>query len=85
MNITQQELFKAFEALPTEAQQQVINLIAFLQKIYQTQSRNLPAATTLQTPKLSLNDLISSIPHDFAYPDDVADFTASKPLGDEFL
>lgn len=32
--MTQQELFKAFESLPTEAQRQVLNFIAFLQQTY---------------------------------------------------
>ena len=34
MNMTQQELFKAFESLPAEAQQQALNFIAFLQQTY---------------------------------------------------
>ena len=34
MNVTQQELFKAFESLPTEAQRQALNFIAFLQQTY---------------------------------------------------
>ena len=34
MNMTQQELFKAFESLPAEAQQQTLNFIAFLQQTY---------------------------------------------------
>jgi hypothetical protein len=85
MNITQQELFKAFESLPTEAQQQAINFITFLQNIYQTQSRNLPPATTLQTQKLSLNDLICSIPHNLKYPEDARNFIESEPLGLELL
>jgi hypothetical protein len=34
MNMTQQELFKAFESLPTEAQRQALNFIAFLQQTY---------------------------------------------------
>ena len=32
--MTQQELFKAFESLPAEAQQQALNFIAFLQQTY---------------------------------------------------
>ena len=32
MNMTQQELFKAFESLPAEAQRQALNFIAFLQQ-----------------------------------------------------
>lgn len=34
MNMTQQELFKTFESLPTEAQHQALNFIAFLQQTY---------------------------------------------------
>ena len=34
MNMTQQELFKAFESLPTEAQRQALNFIAFLHQTY---------------------------------------------------
>lgn len=34
MNMTQQELFKAFDSLPTEAQRQALNFIAFLQQTY---------------------------------------------------
>jgi hypothetical protein len=34
MNMTQQELFKAFESLPAEAQRQALNFIAFLQQTY---------------------------------------------------
>ena len=34
MNMTQQELFKAFESLPIEAQRQALNFIAFLQQTY---------------------------------------------------
>ena len=34
MNMTQQELFNAFESLPTEAQRQALNFIAFLQQTY---------------------------------------------------
>jgi len=34
MNMTQQELFKAFESLPTEAQHQALNFIALLQHTY---------------------------------------------------
>jgi hypothetical protein len=42
MNMTQQELFKAFESLPTEAQRQALNFIAFLQQTY---------AQTITTPQ----------------------------------
>ena len=34
MNVTQRELFQAFESLPTEAQRQALNFIAFLQHTY---------------------------------------------------
>ena len=34
MNTTQQELFKAFDSLPIEAQRQALNFIAFLQQTY---------------------------------------------------
>ncbi|WP_219817746.1 DUF2281 domain-containing protein [Pseudanabaena sp. BC1403] len=34
MNMTQQELFKAFESLPTKTQRQALNFIAFLQQTY---------------------------------------------------
>ena len=39
MNITQQELFKAFETLPIEAQRQALNFIAFLQQTYAPASK----------------------------------------------
>jgi len=34
MNMTQQELFKAFESLPIQVQRQALNFIAFLQQTY---------------------------------------------------
>lgn len=90
MNMTQKELFKAFESLPAEAQRQAINFIAFLQQTYApvTVSPNMAAKSsdiTTQHQKLTLNDLISSIPNNFTYPDDVTDFIESEPLGRELL
>ena len=91
MNITQQELFKAFESLPVEAQRQALNFIAFLQQTYQTPVTDSPNITvkgsdiTTQNQELTLNDLISTIPNNFQYPDDVMEFTESEPLGRELL
>jgi len=90
MNMTQQELFQAFESLPTEAQRQALNFIAFLQQTYApvTVSPNIAVKSsdiTTQDQKLTLNDLISSIPNNFTYPDDVTDFIESEPLGRELL
>ena len=33
----------------------------------------------------SLDDLLASIPPDFTYPDDVADFITNEPIGNEQL
>lgn len=33
----------------------------------------------------SLDEILASIPEDFEYPDDVADFVDSEPLGREML
>lgn len=90
MNVTQQELFKAFESLPTEAQRQALNFIAFLQQTYApvTDSPNIKVKgsdITSQNQELTLNDLISTIPNNFQYPDDVREFTESEPLGRELL
>jgi len=38
---------------------------------------------TAQHQELTLNDLISTIPNNFTYPDDVREFTESEPLGRE--
>lgn len=35
--------------------------------------------------KLDLDELIDSIPDDFTYPEDVADFVNSKPEGEELI
>ena len=90
MNMTQQELFQAFESLPTEAQRQALNFIAFLQQTYApvTVSPNIAVKSsdiTTQDQKLTLNDLISSIPNNFTYPDDVMEFSESAPIGRELL
>ena len=90
MNVTQQELFKAFESLPTEAQRQALNFIAFLQQTYApvTDHPNIKVKgsdITSQNQELTLNDLISTIPNNFQYPDDVREFTESEPLGRELL
>jgi hypothetical protein len=90
MNMTQQELFKAFESLPTEAQRQALNFIAFLQQTYApvTGSPNIVVKSsdiTTQHQEVTLNDLISAIPNNFTYPDDVTEFTESEPLGRELL
>jgi hypothetical protein len=37
MNMSQQELFKAFQSLPNQAQRQALNFIAFLQQTYTTE------------------------------------------------
>jgi hypothetical protein len=90
MITTQQELFKAFESLPAEAQRQALNFIAFLQQTYApvTFSPNIAVKSSdinAQHQKLTLNDLISTIPNNFTYPDDVMEFTESEPLGRELL
>lgn len=95
MIATQQELIETFAALPPEAQRQALNFIAFLHHTYQTPVTELSditvkesdkqLATTAQQRKLTLNDLISSIPNNFTYPDDVMDFIESEPLGHELL
>ena len=42
MNMTQQELFQAFESLPAEAQRQALNFIAFLHQTYQKPITDIP-------------------------------------------
>jgi len=91
MIATQQQLIETFATLPPEAQRQALNFITFLHQTYQTPVTDFPniatknSDTTTQTQELTLNDLISSIPDNFTYPDDVMEFTASKPLGHELL
>jgi hypothetical protein len=90
MITTQQELIKTFAALPPEAQRQALNFIAFLQQTYApvTASPNIAVKSSdinAQHQKLTLNDLISTIPNNFTYPDDVMEFTESEPLGRELL
>ncbi|BBC26510.1 AbrB/MazE/SpoVT family DNA-binding domain-containing protein [Pseudanabaena sp. ABRG5-3] len=34
---------------------------------------------------LTLDELLSTIPNDFRYPEDVNDFVASEPIGQEIL
>ena len=88
MITTQQELIETFTALPPEAQRQALNFIAFLQQTYApvTVSPNIAVKSlniTTQHQKLTLSDLISSIPNNFTYPDDVMEFTESEPLRHE--
>ena len=91
MIATQQQLIETFAALPPEAQRQALNFIAFLYHTYQTPVTDLPNITikgsdlTAQHQELTLDDLISSIPDNFTYPDDVMDFIESEPLGCELL
>ncbi|MFN7715720.1 MAG: hypothetical protein ACK5QS_09605 [Pseudanabaenaceae cyanobacterium] len=91
MNMTQQELIETFAALPPEAQRQALNFIAFLHQTYQKPVTDLPKITvkapdiTIQHQELTISDLISSIPNNFTYPDDVMEFTESEPLGCELL
>ncbi len=33
----------------------------------------------------TLDEILDSIPEEFEYPDDVADFVGSEPIGDELL
>ena len=40
---------------------------------------------TAQHRVLTLNDLMSSIPNNFTYPDDVMEFSESAPIGRELL
>ena len=91
MNMTQQELFKAFESLPTESQRQALNFIAFLHQTYQKPVTDFPNITVkdsdinTQHQELTLHELISTIPDNFQYPDDVKEFTESEPLGRELV
>jgi len=83
MIATQQELIKIFSTLPPEAQRQTLNFIAFLQQTYApvTDSPHIVikgSAITAQYQAVTLNDLISSIPNNFTYPDDVMEFTESE-------
>ena len=88
---TQQQLIETFAALPPEAQRQVLNFIAFFQQTYQTPVTDLPNITVkgsdinAQHQETTLDDLISTIPNNFTYPDDVMEFTESEPLGRELL
>lgn len=36
-------------------------------------------------PNIDLNELIDSIPDNFVYPDDLADFINSEPVGEELI
>jgi hypothetical protein len=89
MIATQQELIQTFATLPPEAQRQALNFIAFLHHTYQTPviepSNIIVRDTTTQHQELTLDNLISSIPNNFQYPDDVIDFIESEPLGRELL
>lgn len=91
MIATQQELIETFTALPPEAQRQALNFITFLHQTYQTpvtDPHNIAVKGSDITPqrqKLNLNDLISTIPNNFTYPDDVINFAESEPLGRELL
>ena len=91
MIATQQELIETFATLPPEAQRQALNFIAFLQQTYQSPVTDLPNITVkalninAQHQEVALNDLISSIPNNFTYPDDVRGFTESEPQGRELL
>ena len=94
MLATQQELTETFAILPPEAQQQALNFIAFLQQTYvpvtdPPNSVVKGSAITAQYQAVTLNDLISSIPNNFTYPDDVMEFTESemtyKTLSQEIL
>ncbi len=40
---------------------------------------------TKKTKTLTLDELLSTIPNDFRYPEDVNDFIASEPVGQEIL
>jgi hypothetical protein len=89
MIATQQELIQTFATLPPEAQRQALNFIAFLHHTYQTPviepSNIIVRDITTQHQELTLDNLISSIPNNFQYPDDVIDFIESEPLGRELL
>jgi hypothetical protein len=94
MIATQQELIQTFATLPPEAQRQALNFIAFLHHTYQTpfiepsniiRESDKQLAINSQHQALTLDDLISSIPNNFQYPDDVMDFIKSEPLGHELL
>jgi hypothetical protein len=95
MIATQQELIQTFAALPPEAQRQALNFIAFLHHTYQTEviepsnitvrESDKQLAIAAQHREITLDDLISSIPNNFRYPDDVMDFIESEPLGRELL
>jgi hypothetical protein len=95
MIATQQELIQTFATLPPEAQRQALNFIAFLHHTYQTPVIEPSNIIVRESDKLlsiisqhqaiTLDDLISSIPNDFQYPDDVMDFIESEPIGCELL
>ncbi len=90
MIATQEELIQTFATLPPEAQRQALNFIAFLQQTYAPvkAAPNIAVKSSdinAQHQKLTLNDLISTIPNNFTYPDDVMEFTESEPLGRELL
>jgi hypothetical protein len=89
MIATQQELIQTFATLPPEAQRQALNFIAFLHHTYQTPviepSNIIVRDITTQHQELTLDNLISSIPNNFQYPDDIMDFIKSEPLGRELL
>ena len=71
MIATQQQLIETFAALPPEAQRQALNFIAFLQQTYQTSVTDQQIAITSQQRELNLNDLISTIPNNSTYRDNV--------------
>ena len=71
MIATQQQLIETFAALPPEAQRQALNFIAFLQQTYQTSVTDQQIAITSQQRGLNLNDLISTIPNNSTYRDNV--------------
>ena len=91
MIATQQQLIETFATLPPEAQRQASNFITFLQQKYKTPTTDLPdiaiknSDITAQHQEITLNDLITTIPDNFQYPDDVMEFTESEPLGRELL
>ena len=71
MIATQQQLIETFAALPPEAQRQALNFIFFLHQTYQTSVTDQQIAITSQQRELNLNDLISTIPNNSTYRDNV--------------
>jgi hypothetical protein len=78
-----EQLLREIQHSPEPLIKEVLDFLLF------AKSRNYPhsaeAKTISQHQKLTLNALISTIPNNFTYPDDVTDFIESEPLRRELL